>query len=252
MYLYRDKEWLKEHYVDKGMTLKEISELLGCSIAPISNYARKYGLERPKEASYNSTLVEVLCHNCKDPFTNSLRHFARRIRRGQFKLYCSHKCATDFQQGKPCPSKGRSGEDSSSWKGGVSGINECLRDAIRLWKREVARSQNYTCYITEKSVNNFHIHHITPFHEIRDIAIAELSIKLKPTLSENMESDIERLKALIVKKHEQEQGYVVTAELHQLFHNIYGYKTTEIDFEEFKTRYQSGEFNAILTQKEAS
>ncbi len=133
----------------------------------------------------------------------------------------------------------------------MSGVNECLRDAFRLWKRDVARSQNYTCYITGKRINNFHIHHITPFHEIRDAAIAELGITLKPTLSENAESDIERLKALIVEKHEQERGYVVTAKLHQLFHSIYGYKTSEAEFDEFKQRYHSGEFNATSTQKEA-
>ena len=41
---YRDEEWLREQYVEKGKTQTELSELCGCSQVTISRWVEKYNL----------------------------------------------------------------------------------------------------------------------------------------------------------------------------------------------------------------
>lgn len=252
MELYKNRDWLYEQYVVKQRTYKDIADELDVRLSTICAWRKKLDIPVVKRLSDSNTEVTLICHYCGDDFTSTKRYVKRRQRDyNQEHFYCSKSCQFKNMNGKVPVAALKYGSDNNMWKGGVSGINENLRSSIKQWKQDVAKAQNYTCCITGKRINNFHIHHITPFHVIRDEAIAELGIELKATLAENDEEVIGRLKRRIVDVHEQEQGYVVTAELHQLFHTIYGYKTTEIDFEEFKTRYQSGEFNAISTQKEA-
>lgn len=243
---YDNREWIYDQYVTQDMTLKQIAEMLGTSLSFIQTRVKKFNIEKPTKASYNNTNVEILCHQCKEPFTNSLRHIARRIRRGQLQIYCTHKCSTDFNRGKKRDGVGLKGADNPSWKGGVSPISENLRESVTPWKKEIMRAQNFTCYITEKKVRDFHIHHITPFHEIRDRAIAELGITLLPTLAENDSDEFSALKERIYELHKGEKGYVITAELHKKFHSLYGFKTTEDDLLEFKTRYRLGELSGHI------
>ena len=44
-----------------------------------------------------------------------------------------------------------------------------------------------------------------------------------------------------------DNGITITEEIHKLFHKIYGRKNnTKEQFEEFKTRYQNGEFKEVI------
>ena len=43
---WANREWLKEHYVDKNMTLVETASLAGCSTHTIRKWAKKFGLQK--------------------------------------------------------------------------------------------------------------------------------------------------------------------------------------------------------------
>lgn len=134
-------------------------------------------------------------------------------------------------------------EKHSLWKGGVTGINETLRGATEEWRNSEMKRNNYTCYISGVRKGTMHVHHITPFHEIRDIAFVETNLTAKPTLADYTDEEVTLLRDKVVELHQREKGYVLTSELHKRFHSLYGFKTTESDLHEFKTRYRLGELN---------
>jgi len=45
---YRDKKTLRRLYVDKGMSLNEVADEIGCAKQTVSKYMKKYGIERRK------------------------------------------------------------------------------------------------------------------------------------------------------------------------------------------------------------
>lgn len=140
---------------------------------------------------------------------------------------------------------GRPLSEHNLWRGGVTPINDILRTATNEWRYETLKSHNFRCIVTGEETHDLHVHHVRPFYEIRDEAIAELGLSDRNTVSDCTDAEIESLKALISKKHEGEEGYPIKPELHRLFHSLYGNDTSRADFYEFKARYQSGEFNEL-------
>lgn len=132
------------------------------------------------------------------------------------------------------------------WKGGVTGINEALRGATEDWRNKEMKRNNYTCYVTGIRAGDMHVHHVTPFHVMRDELIAELGIDLRPTISEYTDIEVEVMRNRMAEMHEDEQGFVLSAPIHKLFHAQYGFDTDLNDLDEFKARYRNGEFDYLL------
>ena len=68
--------------------------------------------------------------------------------------------------------------------------------------------------------------------------LEELNIKLKDTVAEYTEEELELIKDRCIEKHyERGLGVVITKEIHKEFHSIYGYgNNTPEQFEEFKNK----------------
>lgn len=143
---------------------------------------------------------------------------------------------------------GRPLERHNLWQGGITSLNESLRNVTYEWRDEHLRKFNYRCYITGKHSHDLHVHHVKPFNVIRDEALVELKLDKRESVKDYTLEEIEALKDLVAEKHEYEKGYPIDSEIHTLFHSLYGFKTTEADLLEFKQRYNSGEFD----EKEAS
>jgi len=57
---WRDKQRLKELYVEEGLSAREVGEILRCSHTTVLNHLREYGLERhPKHNRGNSALFHT-------------------------------------------------------------------------------------------------------------------------------------------------------------------------------------------------
>lgn len=242
---YDDKDWLYEEYIVKDRTMVDIAEGFGVSITPIRSRLKKFGIVKPQKPSDNNTYVELTCTNCRSKFKRKLRWVKRREREGSTRPYCTHECLYEFQRGKANPNKARKREANGYWKGGISTVNENLRDCLSEWKRDSMKYHNYTCFITGRRGGDLTVHHITPFHKIRDNCLEELNITGTKEMSRYNQEDIDKLKDLIKEKHEYEKGIVLDTKLHSKFHYIYGYGTSMSDLEEFKERYLKGEFDDL-------
>lgn len=244
---YRNKDWLYNEYITNDKTIVQIAEELGVVHSTIAVWTRKHGIKKPKKPSNNNTKVEIKCSGCGSAYDANLRQLVRKIRDGQTNFHCSRECFAESLStkylGEGNPMSGRFGEDNPTWKGGVIGVNEFTRSLLRNWKFDILKASNFTCFITGQLSHSLEVHHITPFHEIRDAALLELNLDIRKTVSEYSREELDALSEKIIKAHEKEKGFAIEKSIHKLFHSIYGFKTNEQNLVEFKTRYLSGEFS---------
>lgn len=141
------------------------------------------------------------------------------------------------------------GEDNGRWIGGVKIVYEFLRGNIAGWKRDSMESCNYKCVVTGEDFD--HIHHLYSFKAIAE----EVFEILKYPIHQNMGdySEDERL-CLLSTLHELHKKYglgvCLTREIHEIFHDVYGYfNNTQEQFEEFKSKYIKDELDTQLTNQ---
>jgi hypothetical protein len=143
---------------------------------------------------------------------------------------------TSLLNGNGCKYCGlRKGEKNGMWRGGVSTLNELLRGLISDWKSECLRQSNFRCELTGLKTNLV-IHHLLPFHTIRDIVLNKLGIDIRGEISEYTEAEIKMISEEFVSEHRKHKGVVLNNIIHNMFHNEYGYNGTEEDFYVFKNK----------------
>lgn len=135
------------------------------------------------------------------------------------------------------------GEGNPSWNGGLSEIKQYLRKNIGDWKQKSLAHYDYRCALTGERASDLEVHHITPFHVIREEVFAELNMPVYETIGEYTYEQLTALVEGVRRKHNAELGVPMRYHLHRQFHSLYGFKTTESDLLEFKTRYRLGELN---------
>ena len=140
-------------------------------------------------------------------------------------------------------SEAHKGEKHPGWKGGISPINIHLRDYIKPWKKDSMKYFDYKSVISEKPFN--HIHHVNKnFSEILELTFKISNIEIKETIKEYTSEELEKLENICLMLHYLfGPGVCLTEEEHKLFHSLYGkHDNTKEQFEEFKKRFQNGEF----------
>lgn len=138
-------------------------------------------------------------------------------------------------------SKKLSGENSSNWKGGIVGFNDILRNSLIKWRIEILKKYNYKCFISGEK-NNLQIHHVKPFHEIRDEVLKELGYesffrRKEWSVNDFSKAELQKIRLKIREKHTLDLGYPITEKLHKEFHRLYGEKASKEDFMEFAKHY---------------
>ena len=140
-------------------------------------------------------------------------------------------------------SETRKGKKHPSWKGGRTPINIHLRKYIKPWKIYSMEYCNYKSIINGKRFN--HIHHVNKnFSEILELTFKISNIEIKETIEEYTSEELEKLEKICLMLHYLfGPGVCLTDEEHKLFHKLYGKcGNTKEQFEEFKHRFQNGEF----------
>ena len=142
-----------------------------------------------------------------------------------------------------CGIEKRIGELNTEWKGGISSLNIYLREYITIWKKESMKNCNYLCVITGKKFNA--IHHLYSFNKILKETLEELVLPIHKKINNYTNEEMNLIKDILIKKHsEYPLGVCLCKKVHNLYHKIYGkVDNTPEQFEEFKIRYNNGEFN---------
>lgn len=148
-----------------------------------------------------------------------------------------------IKQGIGCPicsnekfGERKSGSNTHFWKGGVSELNGFLRDRLKGWKKRILNQHDNTCFLTGTK-ENLQVHHINPFHVIRDEVLNELGYELHEKISDYSNDQLKNVRAKFLQRHRKEIGYPLAKEIHKEFHSRYGYETTIKEFEEFAREF---------------
>lgn len=145
-----------------------------------------------------------------------------------------------------------SGELHPNWKGGVSEIHVWLRGKIDSWRVNSIEKCNSICVITGEKFDD--VHHLYSFNLILQDVFLKTEIPIKTSISEYSQRELEALATVCVQEHSKHPlGICLKEDVHLLFHKNYGYgDNTPEQFEEFKQRYNSGEFAELLNERRIS
>jgi hypothetical protein len=148
---------------------------------------------------------------------------------------------------KFCYYKSRTGEGNNRWNGGITSLTNFLRNQINDWKYDSLKASNFQCCLS-RNKTNLVIHHLYSFGKIVKETIKELQIDLRKNTSQYSDEELKLLTDKCLELHYKHGlGVVITQQNHLLYHKIYKYHgNTPAQFEEFRTRYLSGEFNDQL------
>lgn len=137
------------------------------------------------------------------------------------------------------------GKRNGRWKGGRTLLYFELRSETRQWQLKSMKHCNYKCVITDGEFD--HIHHLYPFRKIIDEVFENLNLNQRPTVADYTEEEFNNIKYEMCVLHKKYgYGVCLRKDIHKLFHDLYGYiGNTPEQFEEFKIRYKSGEFDEM-------
>jgi len=247
-----DDRYIVREY-EKGRTAQDIAEEKGVAKGTILRRLREQGIERRKPPSYEGLTKEVLesMYIDKKMSTRAIAEVYGSSNSFVLNRLRKYDIPTRKNAGDPSFTKeerkekwGRPLDRHNMWKGGVTSINNALRGVTKEWSLKHMRENNFKCFVLEEETHNLEVHHVKPFKEIRDEAIAELGLEGRKAVREYSEEELEKLKEIIIEKHEGLKGYPLDARIHRLFHSEYGECTDLDDLLEFKERYLSGEFSS--------
>lgn len=137
MPIWHDAEWLREHYITKGLSQASIGELAGTSPHTIRAWIRKHGLQKP----LGSWTVG------RAPW-NKGKRYQSRVKPDQAKRDKIREHMI--------------GERNHRWKGGTTKRGVALRRGITALRSIVYTRDNYSCRLCRNHGGKLTIHHILP------------------------------------------------------------------------------------------
>lgn len=138
------------------------------------------------------------------------------------------------------------GSNSPHWKGGITPLVRNMRSKLSKWKKNCLMDKGYRCEITGLN-GKLSVHHIDNFHYILEKSLLNIGIEMKSNLYDYKIDELMSIERELVRLHEICSYSVIIKDLHILFHVIYGKKYNNVNqFNEFKSRYFSGEFDDKL------
>ena len=191
--------------------------------------------------------LKIKC-KCGNVFKTSFSQFKSKKQQqckecGKKKMGESHKKENLSEKTIKKMSDAHKGKKHPGWKGGITPISIHLRKCIKPWKIYSMKHSDYKSVISEKPFK--HIHHVNKnFSEILELTFKILNIEIKETIEEYTSEELEKLEKICLMLHYFfGPGVCLTEEEHKLFHSLYGkHDNTKEQFEEFKHRFQNGEF----------
>jgi len=151
-----------------------------------------------------------------------------------------------------CHLENNHGSDSKHWNGGSSSLHPYLREFINEWKKDSMANSDYKCVITGDKFDA--IHHVYSFNKILKEILRECKLPIYKEISMYTEEELNLLKETNINVHNKYPlGVCLRKDIHKLYHRLYGNNNTLEQFEEFRIRYNIGEFKDIIkTQQTAN
>lgn len=133
-------------------------------------------------------------------------------------------------------------------KGGITPVHNYLRGKIDSWNKDSMENCNYKCIITGSRFDT--VHHVYGFNLILFETFDILNLPIYSNISQYSEGELFLLEETCLKLHyKYGLGVCLSNSIHELFHKLYSKgDNTPQQFDDFKLRLKSGEFNNFLDE----
>lgn len=195
-----DKDWVYEHYCNRGMSCPQVGSILGVSASAVRRALVRLGIPR-REHSQNTvgsgnpmygkkhteetrkkmseryvsdttkkkmSVAAINKFNHQPELRENLSSLAKRRTGVRNPFYGKqHSDQTKDKISTALEGKFR-GEKGSNWQGGKTKLNFRIRQTgkYKRWQREVLQRDDFTCQICAKRGGPLHVDHIKPFSTI--------------------------------------------------------------------------------------
>lgn len=113
-----------------------------------------------------------------------------------------------------------------------------IRKALKNWRNSIFE-KHPQCYVSNLT-ENLEVHHSgMSFNQIFRQAHKNLNIEYHKFIYEYDKEDAKRLKAEIIRLHNEVDAIVLTHNIHVQLHQIYGEQVTRQQIDEFKKNFNS-------------
>jgi 5-methylcytosine-specific restriction endonuclease McrA/DNA-binding XRE family transcriptional regulator len=143
---YRDRGWLKQHYIEEGLEQEEIAQLAGVSAHTIRSWVRKHGLQKP----VGSWTVGRQPWNKGKHYRAGWKHSPETRR----KL-----------------AEGKQGERNPQWRGGITRYSTQIRRGVEDMAPRVRERDDFTCRLCGQRGGKLEIHHVLPVWSRPDLVL---------------------------------------------------------------------------------
>lgn len=123
-----------------------------------------------------------------------------------------------------------------------------IRRGLDKWRLESIKNCNYKCVLTGNRFD--HVHHLYSLNNILLDTLEYLNLNKYSQINCYKDDELNIIYSTAINLHDDYPlGVCLMKELHELFHKEYGFGyNIPKQFEEFKTRLKSGEFNDFLEE----
>lgn len=154
---------------------------------------------------------------------------------------------------KQCGIERRSGVNHYNYKGGVSLLDNVIRQNLSDWNNNIRKLYNHECPIMHTTKLNTVVHHLYSLNMIIQDVLREDKVQIqlfKPMNEiELYDKEIKKIISDVVNKHTNKTGILIDKDIHSAFHKQYGYgNNTPKQFDDFLKNNYSISLSQILKE----
>ena len=124
-----------------------------------------------------------------------------------------------------CARENQRGENHWNYKGGISIIEDSIRNALYNWKSVIWNNYNNVCAIRKNRQQKLVVHHLTSLSLIYKQALQSIGMdidRFHTKINELSNDIIDNVINQILSLHNNETGILISEDIHRLFHQEYG------------------------------